>query len=152
MGEITETKNIHDVAIKNLKRFPDERGTVMHIMKSTDEEFKGFGEVYCSTIYPDVVKGWHLHEKITLNYVVLKGMIKFVLYDERENSASKGIVREIYMGDQNYIRVTVPPGIWSAFKCVGTEPAIVCNLIDKPHDETETKRCDLNDNKIPYKF
>jgi dTDP-4-dehydrorhamnose 3,5-epimerase len=147
MGEI---KTIHDVIIKNLKRFPDERGTVMHIMKSTDDEFKGFGEVYCSSIYPGVVKGWHYHEKITLNYVVLKGMIKFVLYDERENSPTKGLVQEIFMGDQNYVRVTVPPGVWSGFKCIGEKPALVCNVIDMPHDETETKRCDPYQNHIPY--
>ncbi|NIM10376.1 MAG: dTDP-4-dehydrorhamnose 3,5-epimerase [Candidatus Aminicenantes bacterium] len=147
MGEI---KPIDGVIIKPLKRFPDERGTVMHIMKATDEEFKGFGEVYCSSIYPGVVKGWHYHENVTLNYVVLKGMIKFVLYDEREGSPSKGFIQEIFMGDQNYVRVTVPPGIWNGFKCMGTEPALVCNVIDKPHDEAETRRCDPHDVSIPY--
>jgi dTDP-4-dehydrorhamnose 3,5-epimerase len=149
MGEI---KPIDGVIIKPLKRFPDERGTVMHIMKATDEEFKGFGEVYCSSIYPGVVKGWHYHENVTLNYVVLKGMIKFVLYDEREGSPTKGSIQEIFMGDHNYVRVTVPPGIWSGFKCMGTEPALVCNVIDKPHDEAETRRCDPHSGSIPYNW
>jgi dTDP-4-dehydrorhamnose 3,5-epimerase len=149
MGEI-KTKTIADVIIKPLKRFPDERGMVMHIMKATDEEFKGFGEVYCSSIYPGVVKGWHYHEKVTLNYVVLKGMIKFVLYDERENSPSKGVVQEIFIGEDNYVRVTVPPGIWNGFKGIGTEPALVCNVLDMPHDENETKRLDPHQNHIPY--
>ena len=149
MGEI---KTIHDVIIKNLKRFPDERGTVMHIMKSTDEEFKAFGEVYCSTVFPGVVKGWHYHENITLNYVVVAGMIKFVLYDERENSPSKGVVQEIFMGDSNYVRVTVPPRIWSGFKGIGTETAIVCNLIDFPHDQSISKRCNPYLCYIPYNW
>ncbi len=145
MGEI-----IDGVIIKQLKRFPDERGTVMHIMKASDEEFKGFGEVYCSSIYPGVVKGWHYHEKITLNYVVLKGMIKFVLFDERGGSPSKGSVQEIFMGDRDYVRVTVPPRVWSGFKCIGTESALVCNVIDMPHDEGEARRCDPHSNHIPY--
>ncbi len=147
MGQL---KLIHDVVITPLKRFSDERGMVMHIMKSSDAQFKGFGEVYCSTINPGVIKGWHFHEKITLNYVVLKGMIRFVLYDSREDSPSKNTVQEILLGDENYIRVTVPPGIWSAFKCLGTESAMVCNLIDLPHDDSETKRCDPFDKNIPY--
>ncbi len=141
---------IDGVIIKSLKRFPDERGIVMHIMKSSDEEFKGFGEVYCSGVYPGVVKGWHFHEEVTLNYVVLHGMIKFVLYDERHNSPTNGIIQEIFMGDCNYVRVTVPPGIWSGFKCIGTETALVCNVIDKPHDDSEAKRCDPYENHIPY--
>jgi len=145
-------KTIDGVIIKPLKRFPDERGMVMHIMKATDEEFKGFGEVYCSSIYPEAVKGWNCHEKITLNYVVLKGMIKFVLFDERKNSPTKGVVQEIFMGEQNYIRVTVPPRVWSGFKCIGTEAALVCNVIDLPHDETEAKRCDPHQNHIPYNW
>ena len=145
-------KTIDGVIIKPLKRFPDERGMVMHVMKATDEEFNGFGEVYCSSIYPEVIKGWHFHEKITLNYVVLKGMIKFVLFDEREKSPTKGVVQEIFMGEQNYVRVTVPPGIWSGFKCIGPKEALVCNVIDLPHDEKESKRCDPHQNHIPYNW
>lgn len=138
------------VVITPLKQFPDERGTVMHVMKATDEGYRGFGEVYCSTVNPGVVKGWHFHQKITLNYVVLSGMIKFVLYDEREGSSTKGVVKEIFMGDRNFVRATVPPGIWSGFKGIGTGPALVCNIIDLPHDPSETKRCDPHDNHIPY--
>jgi len=143
-------KTIAGVLITGLKQFPDERGSVMHMMKATDEGFKGFGEVYCSKIYPGVVKGWHFHDKITLNYVVLKGMITFVLYDEREDSPTIGLVQEIVMGEQNYVRVTVPPRIWSAFKCIGTEPALVCNVIDIPHDPSEAKRREIHDPGFPY--
>jgi dTDP-4-dehydrorhamnose 3,5-epimerase len=143
-------KTIEGVVITPLNRFPDERGRVMHVMKATDKEFKGFGEIYCSTIYPGVVKGWHYHKKVTLNYVVLKSMIKFVLFDEREDSPSKGVIQEIFMGEQNYVRVTVPPGIWNGFKGIGVEEALVCNVIDQPHDDGETRRLDPHDNHIPY--
>ncbi len=149
MGDVTQ---IHDVVITPLKRFPDDRGMVMHIMKATDPQFKGFGEVYCSSIYPGVVKGWHFHHKTTLNYVVLNGMINFVLFDEREDSPTKGVVQEISIGDRNYVRVTVPPGIWNGFKCIGTGAALVCNVIDLPHDDSESKRCDPHDNHIPYQW
>ncbi|MCP4216688.1 MAG: dTDP-4-dehydrorhamnose 3,5-epimerase [bacterium] len=143
-------KEIEGVTITQLKRFPDERGTVMHVLKSTDQSFTGFGEVYCSSVFPGVVKGWNRHKKVTLNYVVLSGMIKFVLFDDRADSATRGCVSEIFMGTDNYVRVTVPPGIWSGFKGIGTEPALVCNVIDFPHDPSEATRKDLHDNSIPY--
>ena len=73
---------IEGVEIKLLKKIPDERGTILHMMRSDEEIFSGFGEIYFSTIYPNVIKGWHIHEKMTLNYAVIDGMIKLVLYDD----------------------------------------------------------------------
>ena len=59
---------IDGVIIKKLRRICDDRGTIMQMQESSNEEFVGFGEIYFSTIYPGVVKGWHLHKKTTLNY------------------------------------------------------------------------------------
>jgi len=139
---------IHGVKVKKINRIPDDRGTIMHIMKSSDEEFKNFGEVYCSSIFPGVVKGWHIHSKMTLNYVVLKGMIKFVLFDPREDSPTKGKVQEIYMGDKNFVRVTVPVGVWNGFMGLGVDEALVVNFTDIPHDPHEIDRMDPHTNNI----
>ena len=122
------------------------------MLKSTDEGFEAFGEVYCSTVYPGVVKGWHIHKKVTLNYVVVKGMIKYVLYDDRPDSPTKGETQVICMGEHNYVRVTVPPMIWNGFMGLGTEEAMVVNTTDFPHDPTEADRCDPHDNHIPYEW
>jgi dTDP-4-dehydrorhamnose 3,5-epimerase len=143
---------IEGVIITPLKRIPDERGAVMHILKSTDHAFQGFGEVYCSTVYPGVVKGWHLHKRITLNYVVIRGTIKFVLYDGRVGSATHGEVQEINMGDRNYVRVTVPPGVWNGFQGVGNDEAYVINITEMPHDPSEIERTDPFTKDIPYSW
>jgi dTDP-4-dehydrorhamnose 3,5-epimerase len=131
---------IKGVLITQLKRIPDDRGKIMHIMKNSDDAFENFGEVYCSTIYPGVVKGWHLHKLMTLNYVVLKGKIKFVLFDSREDSETFEELQEIYIGDDNYIRVKVPPGVWNGFMGIGLEEAYVINFTDIPHDPDEIVR------------
>ena len=147
MGPI---KNITDVVITPLKRFPDERGTVMHMMQVTDPDFKGFAQVYCSTVNPGKIKGWHFQNKAYRSYIVLSGMVKLVLYDEREDSPSKGVVQEIFMGDSNYVRVTIPPQVWSGVNGISTEPAILCDVVNMAHDPDQAKRCDPNDGHIPY--
>src|SRR5258708_25159422 len=81
---------IEGVRIVPRARIPDERGTVMHMLKTTDPEFLGFGEIYFSTVYPGVVKGWHRHLEMTLNYACVHGRIKLVLYDDREGSPTRG--------------------------------------------------------------
>lgn len=141
---------IDGVVITPLRRIPDERGKVMHILKSSDDGFVRFGEVYCSTVFPGVVKGWTRHREMTLNYAVVSGMIKLVLFDGRRDAATHGMLREIYVGDDHYVRVTVPPGVWYGFKGVGTREAFIINVTDLPHDPDEMERMDPHDNPIPY--
>ena len=102
---------IDGVIVTPLRQIPDERGTVMHMLKSTDSVFTQFGEIYFSGVYPEVVKAWHIHTEMTLNYAVPVGKIKFVLYDERPNSPTFGEIQELFIGEDNYCLVTVPPNI-----------------------------------------
>jgi len=139
---------IEGVIIKKLNIIPDDRGKILHIMKSSEDEFKSFGEVYCSTVYPGIVKGWHLHKEMTLNYTVLQGKIKFVLYDSRENSPTFGEIQEIIIGEENYVRVTVPPMVWNGFKGVGLKESFVINFTDIPHNTQEIVRMDPHQNEL----
>ena len=77
---------IQDVVISPLRKIPDERGCIMHMLRSDAPHFERFGEVYFSTAYPGVIKGWHEHTMQVQNYAVISGMIKLVLYDNRETS------------------------------------------------------------------
>ena len=141
---------IDGVLVVPLQRIPDERGTVFHMLKRTDPHFKEFGEIYFSSIYPGVVKGWHLHERMTINYACIVGMLKVVLFDEREGSKTRGEVQTLYLGRHHYALVSVPPGIWNGFMNVGTEEAIVANCATIPHDPAEVRRLDPHQNHIPY--
>ena len=125
---------IEGVQVVPLKRIPDERGTVMHMLRATDPHFVQFGEIYFSLAYPDVVKGWHIHTRMTLNYAVPVGMVKLVCYDDRPDSPTRGTVQELHVGELNYVLVTIPPLVWNGFKGVGTSPALVANCSNIPHD------------------
>jgi len=141
---------IDGVLVHPLRRIPDERGSVMHMLKETDPHFTRFGEIYFSTVYPGAVKGWHLHDRMVLHYAVPHGQIKMVLYDDREGSPTRGEVQEIFMGDSNYVLVRVPAGVWNGFKGIGVVPAVVANCATIPHDPTEIHRLDPHVNDIPY--
>lgn len=144
---------INGVSIQTLKKINDERGCIMHMLRNDDKVFDKFGEIYFSMIYPGVIKAWHLHSKMTLNYAVVKGMIKLVLFDARENSSTKGELMEIFIGDNNYQLVTIPPGVWNGFKGISKKAAIVANCSNIPHDPKEIKRMDpLNNNLINYNW
>src|SRR3989339_655906 len=99
---------INGVKIKPLNKTTDERGSIMHMLRRDDQDFKKFGEIYFSLVYPGVVKGWHLHTKMTLNYAVIQGMIKLVLFDDRKGSSTRGEIMEIFTGEDNYALITIP--------------------------------------------
>jgi dTDP-4-dehydrorhamnose 3,5-epimerase len=143
---------IDGVEIVQLKIIPDERGRVMHMMKSTDKVFEKFGEIYFSVIYPGVIKGWHMHKKMIINYAVPSGKIKLVLFDTREKSKTKGEIMEIFIGEDNYSLVKVPAFVWNGFKGIGITHSIVANCSSIPHDPTEVVRLDPFSKEIPYNW
>ena len=141
---------IEGVHIRPLKQIPDERGKIMHMLRCDDPHFETFGEIYFSVVYPGTVKGWHLHQRMTLNYAAIRGMIKLVLFDDRQGSPSQGKLLEIFTGEDDYTLITIPPLVWNGFKGIGVEPAIVANCASEPHDPTEIIRMDPSTDKIPY--
>ncbi len=141
---------IAGVSISQRKQISDERGKVMHMLKATDPGFEVFGEIYFACIYPGVVKAWHYHERMTLNYAVPVGQIKLVLFDDRDGSSTKGEIQEIFLGEDNYSLVTVPPKVWNGFKGVGVSMSVVANCATIPHDPSEIVRLDPRDTTIPY--
>jgi len=142
--------NIEGVVVKPLKMIPDERGCIFHMLRNDDTVFEKFGEVYFSSAYPGVVKGWHLHKKMTLNYCVIRGMIKLVLYDVRKDSDTQGNLMELFLGWQNYSLVKIPPGIWNGYKCISEQSALVANCATLPHNPEEMERLDPFSKEIPY--
>lgn len=143
---------IDGVIVTPLRQIVDERGKVMHMLRADAPHFAGFGEAYFSTVHPGAIKGWHLHQRMTLSYSVPHGHIKFVLFDDRPSSPTRGEVQEIFLGTDNYCLVTVPPMIWNGFKGIGSETAIVANCADIWHDPSEIERKDPYDPSIPYEW
>tara|TARA_B100001093_G_C26759873_1_gene985163 strand:+ start:862 stop:1311 length:450 start_codon:yes stop_codon:yes gene_type:complete len=143
---------IDGVVLTPLKQIFDERGKVMHMLRSDSDVFTKFGEIYFSCTYPGVVKAWHLHKEMTLNYAVIYGEIKFVLYDDRNNSPTYKKVDEFFISPENYYLVTVPPGVWNGFKCIGLTSAIIANCSTIPHSSNEIIRRSVNDENIPYEW
>ena len=141
---------IEGVRIHPLRQIPDERGKVMHMLRADAPHFEQFGEIYFSVVNPGVVKGWHLHHRMTINYAVVTGMIKLVLYDDRAGSPTRKELQEIFLGDAQYALVTVPSMIWNGFKGIAASPSIVANCATIPHDPTEIERLDPFTSHIPY--
>ena len=142
--------NIEGVILTPLKKITHPRGDILHAMKENDSGYAGFGEAYFSTIKHGEIKGWNKHKMMILNLIVPFGEVTFVIYDKRESSRSKGKFFKVTLSQANYQRLTVPPGLWLAFKGKSNDINLILNIADLEHNPDEIEKLDLD--KISYNF
>lgn len=145
---------IEGVTTKQLRVIPDERGRLMEILRCDEDIFGGFGQVYMTTTYPQVTKAWHFH-RLQDDYITcVKGMLKLVIYDDREGSSTRGEVNEFFMGQYNPLLVKVPKMVYHGWKCISEEEAIVINVPTAPYNrqDPDEYRLDPHKSHIPYSW
>jgi dTDP-4-dehydrorhamnose 3,5-epimerase len=157
MGTMTETIDtpllIEGVTLTKLGQFPDERGAVLHMLRSDSPEFTRFGECYFSEVFPGVVKAWKRHSRQTQNLAVPIGRARIVIYDDRDNSPSYGQLQVIDLGRPDaYLRLKIPPSLWYGFAGTSPVPALLVNCTDRPHEPHESDVRPLNHPDIPYQW
>jgi dTDP-4-dehydrorhamnose 3,5-epimerase len=133
------------VLLTPLKDIPLDAGNVLHGMKKEDPGFTGFGEAYFSTVQSGAVKAWKRHRKMTLNLMVPVGEVRFVLFDDRNNSPNHGQYFSINLSRKNYQRLTVPPMLWMGFQGISEGTNLLLNIADIPHDPEEVNRKGLEE-------
>jgi len=143
---------INGVTITRLKEIKDDRGSVMHMIRSDSYVFTKFGEVFFSTISPKKIKAWHMHKEMTQNFVCIEGEIRFVLYDQRENSKTKEKIQEVVLSPNDYFLLTVPPLIWNGIKNTSNKKSILANCTSIPYRDDEIIRKHAFDKSIPYQW
>ena len=145
---------ISGVKIRKLRLVPDDRGWLMELLRSDWEEFEEFGQAYVTTCYPGVVKAWHYHRLQTDYFTCVSGMAKLALYDPREDSPTKGMVNEFYIGTLNPILVKIPPLVYHGFAAVGNEMTMIANFPTALYDyeKPDEYRAPYDDPAIPYKW
>jgi len=145
---------IDGVIIKKLRANADERGCLTELLRSDEEIFEKFGQVYVSLNYPGVIRAWHYHKKQNDFWAVVKGMVKAVMYDARKDSPTKGEVQEVFLGEQNMVLLKIPIGVMHGYKTIGVEPSLLLNLPTEPYiaSEPDEYRLPYNTDEIPYNW
>ena len=143
---------IQGVKIKKCRVIPDERGRLMEILRSDEDLFLKFGQVYMTACYPGVVKAWHMHKLQTDLVCSLSGMVKLVLYDGRKDSPTYRAVEEYFIGTHNPSLISIPPGVYHGWKCVSSEEALLLSVPNEPYNyqEPDEFRLPPDTPTIPY--
>ena len=145
--------SIEGVLLTELRQVSDERGMVLHHMRSDAPEFTTFGECYFSVMVPGAVKAWKRHQEQTQHLAVPVGRVRFVIYDDRETSPSLGSLDVVELGrPDDYLRLCIPRGLWYGFSCLSDESALIANCADRPHDPADAELRSDDDPYFPYRW
>jgi dTDP-4-dehydrorhamnose 3,5-epimerase and related enzymes len=142
---------IEGVWVQKLAEIDTEGGPVLHMLRADDSLYRKFGEIYFSVVLPGAVKAWKYHRLQTQNFAVPWGILEVIIYDDRENSPSRGTIKSFMLGRPDHYRLLhIPPGLWYGFCCRSEETAILANCADIPHSPGESVRIPKSSPLIPY--
>ena len=144
----SKIKFVNDLLdIKKLNIFANDQGYSFETIRNDDKIYQGkFGQVFVSVLYPNVIKGWHLHHKQSEYTSCIKGNIKYVAV--KENSDGTKSVQTLTIGERNPVAIRVPTGVWHGYMPLSNREATILHLMDKPYDINEPD----TDRKDPYEF
>jgi dTDP-4-dehydrorhamnose 3,5-epimerase len=109
---------------------------------------------YCFTVRPDKVKGWGVHREHEDRYVLMFGEARVVLYDERADSPTFGLVSKVHLSEYRRQLLNIPAGVWHATQNLGRSDLVVVNFPTIPYDHAnpDKYRLPLDTDQIPYRF
>lgn len=105
-------------------------------------------------LHSQALSAWHMHKIKTDHIFVTQGTIKVVLFDNRQESTTKGQIDVFHLSLLRPTLLIIPPGIWHGVQNLASEASAFINFFDKQYDykEPDEYRLDYNTNEIPYKF
>lgn len=136
------------VCCSRLAVIPHSDGDILRGLRSSDASFSGFGEAYFSFVKYGSIKGWKLHERMKLNLIVPHGEVKFVIFDDRVGSATKGEFRQFCLSPNDFYRLSIEPNLWFAFQGRSKSVNIVLNIASIVHDPDESIKMEIE--RFPF--
>ena len=133
----------NNIQIYKLKKINLQKGNLIKFIEKNSKKYKGFGEVYFSTVKKNKIKAWKKHKKTYSNLVVVYGKVKFLIID------SNSKLKKFILTSKNYKSILIPPNTFYGFMGMGREN-IICNFINKPHSLDE--HTNKNINYFKYKW
>lgn len=146
-------KLVHDVILHPLKVNQDPRGSLTEVLKISWEDIyhsdtRPFTQMYFSTTQSGVARDvdkWHFHPGGQEDrFGVVAGDIVVVIFDNRDDSPTKGILNLFALGEsqgpEGQYLLLVPPRTYHGFVVVSDVSATLFNFPTRLYDPKEELR------------
>ena len=147
--------DIDGVSIREVRHVPRDHGVITEIFRpERDPTGLPVIHIYQSRLFAGALGAWSCHKRTTDRLFVNQGQLKIVLYDDREESRTKGTVMRLIAGDARPCLMVLPPGIWHGLQNVGNSDALVINCPTQAYDyrDPDHYRLPFDTPEIPYQW
>lgn len=145
---------IDGVETRTLQVNADDRGHLVEIFREDWDIYDPDPVMsYYSMTYPGIIRAWHRHTRGQVDHFVCpKGRIKVAVYDDRDDSNTRGELNTFVIGEHNQIAVRIPGPCWHGFKAIGNEPAFLINFPTNLYDYSnpDEERLPHDTDEIPF--
>ena len=143
---------IDGVKIKEVKKHFDDRGFFAEIIKFGEETFKEIKQTSYTETYPGVIKAFHWHKRQYDIWFPVKGNMRIVLYDLREDSPTYKETQVIYAGEDNSLVVLIPPMVVHGYQVLGFKKASIFYHTTEAYSpqNPDEERIPFDDKKINF--
>lgn len=148
-------QRIEGVVVRRAVTQTDERGTLCEIFSPAwGLHPAALAYVYQFTVRPGKIKGWHSHRLHDDRIFISRGEVRVVLYDSRTDSATHGLINEIFRSGLDRDLMVIPAGVYHAHQNVGAEDALFISMPSRAynHGNPDVYRLPINNDVIPYRF
>lgn len=124
-----EEGSIEGVRFRPLKCYEDQRGWLIELFRNDEVPPEYLPAMaYISQTLPGVARGPHQHrDQADLFGFVGPGDFKLYMWDDRDDSSTRGNRQTIVLGQSNPQCVIVPAGVVHAYKNLSPTPGLVFN-------------------------
>ena len=146
---------IEGVVVQSSTTHEDDRGTLCEIIGPHRPPHPApLVYVYQFTIRPGKIKGWHSHHLHDDRIFISQGHVKVVLYDNRPESPTFGVVNEIFRSEQDRTVMVIPAHVFHAHENIGATDALFISMPTRAynHSAPDVYRLPLDTDQIPYSF
>jgi len=143
------------VAVRELKTHIDDRGALWELLDPRWEfSDDPLTYAYAFEVRPGKVKAWNVHREHEDRYTMLHGELVVVLYDDRPESPTQGLVSEVFMSQYHRSALRIPIGVWHGVHNIGQTTATLVNFPTAlyHHERPDKFRLPVDSPEIPYTF
>ncbi len=117
---------IQGVRVVPLEPHVDDRGYLIEILRSTDDHFTQFGQVYLvGDVTRGTIRAFHKHHVLWDFFFISHGSAKFALRDDRADSPTYGAMMTVVIGERNPSLIVVPSGVYHGWMALEDDTQMI---------------------------
>lgn len=135
---------IEGVVFRPTRPVPHDDGHVTEVARASwDVLGRPVVQVHITTTLPGRVRAWGLHQLGTDRLFVVSGLIRIVVFDGRNSSATRGRLNVFTISEKNPGLLIVPSNLYHGWKNIGATEAAIINMPDRMYDYAAPDALDL---------